>query len=75
MPEGFDFIFYPPGFEKVPKRFAIVRANNYMLERCDYLIAYVWHTASNARNILERAELLGKQGRISIENLAEKIVL
>lgn len=73
LPVGFDLSFYPPGLEKVPKRLAIVRANNYMVEHCDYMIAYVWHTASNARAVLERAERLEKQGRISIENLAEKI--
>ena len=53
MPSGFDNSFYPPGMEKVPRRFAIVRANRYMVEHVDYLIACVWHPASNARNLLE----------------------
>ena len=38
---GFDGTFYPPGMETVPKRAAIVRANRYMVEHSDYLIAYV----------------------------------
>lgn len=41
VPEGFDRTFYPPGMETVPKKVAIVRANRYMADTCDYLIAYV----------------------------------
>ncbi len=58
-PEGFDNTFYPPNMEKVPHRFAIVRANRYMVSHVDYLICYVWHTCSNARNLLEYAERQG----------------
>lgn len=54
-PVGFDNTFYPPGMEKIPRRLAIVRANRYMVDHADYLIAYVWHPASNARNLLEYA--------------------
>ena len=71
LPTGFEFSFYPPGMEKVPKRLAIVRANRYMIEHSDYLISYVWHPASNARELLEYAQRLEKQGRICIENLAD----
>ncbi len=46
-PPGFDGTFYPPGMETVPKRAAIVRANRYMVDHSDYLIAYAWHPASN----------------------------
>ena len=49
LPEAFDALFYPPDLETVPKRLAIVRANRYMVERSDFLIAYVRHPASNAR--------------------------
>ena len=37
----FDGTFYPPGMEFCPKRYAIVRANQYAIEHSDYLIAYV----------------------------------
>ena len=53
LPEAFDALFYPPDLETVPKRLAIVRANRYMVERSDFLIAYVRHPASNARELLE----------------------
>ena len=55
LPPGFDNSFYPPGMEKVPRRLAIVRANRYMVDHVDYLIAYAWHPASNSRNLVEYA--------------------
>ena len=56
LPDGFDCSLYPPGMEYVPKRFAIVKANQYMIDHCDALICYVWHPASNARKLYERAK-------------------
>ena len=52
-PEGFDGTYYPPDMERIPHRVAIVRANRYMVDHVDYLIAYAWHPGSNARNLLE----------------------
>ena len=40
VPPIFDGTFYPPGMEFCPKRYAIVRANQYAMEHNDYLIAY-----------------------------------
>ena len=40
LPAGFDGNFYPPGMEAVPRRLAIVRANEYMAKHCDLLIGY-----------------------------------
>jgi len=42
--------------ENIPKRYVIVRANKQMVKCCDWLIAYVRHPASNARNLLEYAQ-------------------
>lgn len=69
-PQGFDNTFYPPGMEKVPRRLAIVRANRYMVDHVDYLIAYAWHPASNARELVEYAQRRSAVGLISIKNLA-----
>ena len=38
LAEEYDATFYPPGMEDVPKPFAIVRANEYMIRTSDYLI-------------------------------------
>ena len=56
LPDGFDDTCYPLGQETAPRQLAIVRANRYMVDHSDYLIAYVWHAASNARNLLEYAK-------------------
>lgn len=68
-PDGFDSTFYPPGMESVPKRVAIVRANRYMVDHSDYLIAYAWHPASNARDLVEYARKREARGLIKITEL------
>ncbi len=64
--EQYDSLFYPPDQETVPRRVAIVRANRYMVDHCAYLIAYAWHPASNARDLVEYAMRRG----IGVTNLA-----
>ena len=68
-PKGFDGTFYPPGMETVPKRVAIIRANRYMVEHSTHLIAYAWHPASNARALVEHAQIWGRKRKIHVENL------
>lgn len=68
---GFDNTFYPPGMEKVPRRLAIVRANRYMVDHVDYLIAYAWHPASNARELVKYAESKANTESIKVTNLAK----
>ena len=69
LPEGYDGTYYPPGMESVPRRFAIVRANRYMVDHTDYLIAYVWHPASNARELVEYAEARQKRGLMQVTRI------
>lgn len=69
LPSGFDDSFYPPGMECVPKRAAIIRSNRYMVDHSDYLIAYVWKTASNARELVEYARKLERNGHIQVTML------
>ena len=65
-PEGFDGTFYPPDMETVPKRIAIVRANRYMVENSSHLIAYAWHPASNALELVEYAQRMGHRGLLHV---------
>ena len=69
LPEGFDGSFYPPGMETVPYRAAIVRANRYMVDHCDHLIAYAWHPASNARDLLDYARARENRGLIHVTTI------
>ena len=56
---------------KTPRPFAIVKANQIMVDTCDWLVCYVRHGASNSRNILEYAQRREKKGLIQIKNIAE----
>ena len=69
-PDGFDNTYYPEGMEKVPRRLAIVRANRYVIDHVEYLIAYAWHPASNARDLVEYAQNRARKGRITITILS-----
>lgn len=65
-PKGYDGTFYPPGMEGTPHRAAIVKANRYMVAHSSHLIAYVWHAASNARDILEYAQRRERRGTLQV---------
>lgn len=69
LTEGFDNSYYPP-LENVPRQYAIVRANKYMVNTADSIICYVNHIG-NTRNLLEYARRRQKEEWIAIENLAE----
>lgn len=71
-PDGFDSTYYPFGMERVPRKAAIIRANRIMVEQSDYLIAYAWHPASNARDLVEYAWRREKRGLIHVVNLAHR---
>ena len=50
----------PEGIENTSLRNGIVHRNNWMLDRCKYVIAYVTHFFSGAYMSVERAKLHGK---------------
>ncbi len=50
---------YPP-LENVPKRFAIVRRNEWMVEQADVIVAYVRHSFGGAAKTLDFARRKGK---------------
>ena len=54
LEKAIDAIFYPPGMETVPRRVAVVRANEYMAKRCDLLICYAVLENSNPGRIMRR---------------------
>lgn len=70
QPGGFDGSLYPGGLENVPRRAAIVRANQYMVCHSDYLIAYDAGRIGNTRKLLEYARHREAKGLIHVENLA-----
>lgn len=67
LPDGFDGALFPDDLETVPKRAAILRANQYMIHHCDYLIAYDAGHIGNTRRLVAEAK---KIERLHIENIA-----
>ena len=50
----YDFILYPE-IETIPKRYAITYRNRYMIEKADFVIAYVMHAYGGAYKAYEYA--------------------
>lgn len=69
-PDGYDSTYYPWEGERVPKRLAIVKTNQRMVNDCDYLIAYAWHYLGGSGQIVEYARKREARGLIVVENLA-----
>ena len=69
LTEGFDNSYYPP-LESVPRQYAIVRANKYMVDTADSIICYV-NRIGNTRKLLEQAQKRQKKEGIPIENVAQ----
>lgn len=59
---------YPHGLEKTPPKYAIIKRNNWMLNRANYVITYVCRPFGGAAQF---AELAKRKGKI-VFNLAEK---
>ena len=72
LSQDYDATFYPPDMETVPKPYAIVRANEYMIRASNYLICYDRGQIGKTRDFVELARQRERKGLIRIENLAEK---
>ena len=53
--DGEDTLF-PDGMETVPKRFAISKRNDWMLNHSDIAVCYVWKVTGGAAKFKEKAE-------------------
>ena len=62
----YDGIIYPP-LENVPRRFCILKRNEWMVSKADLVIAYVSHTYGGAYKTLQYA----RRKKKNIINLAE----
>ncbi len=62
----YDYILYPE-IENRPSRFAIIYRNKYMVDKADYVVAYVKHNRGGAYKSYEHAKRKGKE----IFNLAD----
>lgn len=70
LPDGFDGSLFPDGLETVPKRAAILRANQYMIHHCDYMIVYDAGRIGNTRTLVYQAHRI--KG-LQIDNTAKNL--
>ena len=66
--EDFNGTIYPEGLEFVPQKLAIVKRNEWMIDKSDFLIAYVKNSFGGANKTLSYAK---KRRKIKIINMAE----
>ncbi len=59
--QGGENTVFPEGLESVPKRIAILKRNEWMIENSDTVITYVWHSAGGAYKFKEFAKKQGKR--------------
>lgn len=68
LPDGFNGSIFPDGLETVPKRVAILRANQYMIRHCEHMIVYDKGQIGNTRVLVDAAR---KANCVKIENVAD----
>ena len=68
-PKGFDGTYYPWEDERIPKRLAIIKTNQRMVDTCDYLIAYAFHFLGGSGQIVEYARKREAKELIRVTNL------
>ena len=66
LPDGFDGTLYPEGMERVPRRFAIARANERVAGGARRIIAYTDGTPGGTERLLRRAEAYERTGKCRI---------
>lgn len=64
----YEHSLFPEGIENAPKRFSISYRNKWMIDKSDYVIAYITHHQGGAAQFVDKAE---KQGK-NVINLADK---
>ena len=72
LPEFFESHYYPLGLYEVPLRYAIRKANEIVLDECDYFLTYCVRDGGNIGRLLRRARRLENKGYLKVINLAEE---
>lgn len=73
LPPGADGWLYPEGMERVPRQYAIVRANRLMAGNVEQVIAGVYHGLGNSAKLLRHVRSIsaGRGAPIRIRVLAQ----
>ena len=68
-PQGFDGTLYPEGLERVPRRLAIVRANQHMVHQAYAVICFAQYPG-NTQKLLQLAQKRTEKEHLILINLA-----
>lgn len=71
--EDYDYSYYPPDMEKVPRPYGIVRANEYMIRNSEYLICYNIGLVGKTRDFVDLALRRQARGELGVKNLADAL--
>ena len=69
VPQYFDEVIYPEGFEKYHYKAAIVKRNQYLVEQSSYALCFVTHNWGGAAKTYQRAVKKG----LTILNLGRNV--
>ena len=69
---NYDRTYYPEGLETVPKPYAIIRANEYLIRTTEFLICYDTGMIGKTRDFTALARRLEKEGLQHVTNLANE---
>ncbi len=68
--EDYSDTIFPDGLENTPPKYAIIKQNEWMIERSDYVVVYVKHTFGGASKFKDLAEKKEKR-IVDIRMMAE----
>ena len=73
LPAFFEGFYYPLELYDVPLRYAIVKANQIVLDGSDYLLTYCDREGGNTGKLLRRAKRMEKKGCLKVINLVQEL--
>ena len=73
VPKGYDSTFYPRAWKMCRKKYAIVRANRYMVDRSGYLIAFYLARCQHPVSSWNTPSRREEKGLIHVQNLADVV--
>lgn len=68
-PEDFDGTYFPERQEAVPRRAAIPRLNQMLVQQSDYLIVYARYISEGTHKVMEYAQRRAQKGLLQITRL------
>lgn len=69
IPDGVDFELCSPKSKRMPKWFAMIKAQRKIIDRVNHLIIHDWQSLNSTRELVEYARMREQKGLIRIKEL------